>query len=93
MVVKASPSGSDDSPLQVSTVLVVTPVFGVITTALKLGLLLSRVMLAELLSLPPSESFTVTAHSMISVGEAMPLLRVRVLLLPNAAPVVRFVQV
>ena len=68
---------------QVNVELVVTPLLGVIDTVATTGSLLPTLTLSVLESVPPSESVAVASQVMVSDGEAVELVRVRLELVPR----------
>ena len=87
-----SPSASVAEAVQLRSEVVVTPVVGLRDRVLIVGLVFTTLIDAELLSVPLSVSAAVTAHVMLSPGEAVLVVRVTVSLEPRDVFCVSFVQ-
>ena len=78
-MVGVPPSASVAVAVQVSLVEVVTPLAGETLTAVTTGAVLSTLTLSVSLSVPPSVSLAVAVQVMVSLGDAVLLVRVTVL--------------
>jgi hypothetical protein len=77
------PSASVAVAEQVRVELVVTPLFGLIETLARTGSVLSTETLAEPESVSPEPSVAVAEQVMVSDGDAVALLRVKLALVPR----------
>ena len=91
-MVGVSPSSSVAVALQDSVVEVVTPVLGLMETAVSSGAVLSTVTAAESESVPPSGSVAVTAQVMVSPGELVDVESVSDAPVPMLVPSVALVH-
>ncbi len=80
------PSGSVADATQVSLPEVVTPVSGVTSTLVIVGLVFSTVTLSESFALPPSASVAMALQVMVSPGLELEEVNCRVLLFPILEP-------
>jgi len=82
-MVGVPPSASVDVAVQVSVEFKVTPLLGVIDTLPTTGSVLSTLTLSALVSVPPSASVAVAVQVIVSEGEAVELVRVKLELVPR----------
>jgi hypothetical protein len=83
VMVGEPPSASVAVAEQVNVELVVTPLLGVIDTVATTGSLLPTLTLSVLESVPPSESVAVASQTIVSDGDAVELVKVRIALVPK----------
>ena len=91
-MVGVSPSSSEALALQVSAVVVVTPLLGLTLTESTVGAVLSTVTLARSESVPLSESVAVAVQVMVSPGEEVETVSVSVEPVPRELLSVAFVH-